>query len=221
MTSEQNAAAVRAQGWDYLMGLKGSQPTLIAEAERLLGPHRGEAPLARTVDLRDNRTEEIRSVWLTDEISGYHDWGHLQTVLRVRREVRRDDGRIVLCDDRYFLTSLKPEALTPAQWLRVVRNHWRVENDVHGVLDRFYAEDDKPWLHATPGQLAGTLLRRVVLNLMSLHRNVSRRGESKRAVPWRELIGTALVMLVSADDAHIQGLRWPEFQPARARGRPR
>lgn len=221
MTSEANARAVRSHGWDYLLALKDTQPTLRAEAERLIGPHRQDPPAAETVDLRDNRTTVVRSVWLTEEAAGYHDWTHLRTIVRVRREVRHDDGNVLSCDDRYFLSSLTSDALTPALWLKVVRAHWRVENDVHGGLDRFYEEDDRPWLYATPGQLAVALLRRVVLNMIALHRNVSRRGERKGNVPWRELIHTAHVVLVGATEQHLIGLRWPKFVPYRARGQPR
>jgi len=219
MTSEENAAAVRALGWEYLFALKDTQPTLRDEAERLIGPHTRQAPAAQTTDVRDNRTKEIRSVWLTSEAAGYHEWSHLKTIVRVRREVVRDDGTGT-CDDRYFLSSLELGELTPEQWLKVVRAHWRVENDVHGVLDCTFKEDAHPWLYATPGQLAVALLRRVALNMMALHRNVSRRGETKRGIPWKDLIATALAVLMGATDDDLAGLRWPAFLPVRARGRP-
>jgi len=220
MTSESNAAAVRAHGWHYLMALKDTQPTLLAEAERLIGPRTTDAPAAKTTDVRDNQTSVIRSIWITNEAAGYHGWTHLKTMIRVRREVCRDDGHVLSCTDRYFASSLGVSKMTASQWLRAVRVHWRVENDVHGVLDRFYKEDDHPWLYATNGQLAVALLRRVVLNMMTLYRNVSRRGEHKGNIPWRELIHTTYVILVGATEAHLAGLRWPKLQPCRARGQP-
>ena len=220
MTSESNAAAVRAHGWHYLMALKDTQPTLRAEAERLIGPHTADEPAAQTTDMRDNQTSVIRSIWITDEAAGYHGWSHLKTIIRVRREVRRDDGTVLSCADRYFVSSLVMSKMTASQWLRAVRVHWRVENDVHGILDRLYKEDDHPWLYATNGQLAVALLRRVMLNIMTLYRNVSRRGEHKGNIPWRELIHTVYVLLVAATEAHLAGLRWPKFGPCRARGQP-
>jgi len=95
-----------------------------------------------------------------------------------------------------------------------------VENGVHGVLDRFYEEDDRPWIHATAGQLAVQLLRRVIVNIMALHRDVSRRGERMANIPWRELIHTAHVALVGATEEIVDGLRWPLVPALRARGRP-
>src|SRR2546429_36085 len=35
------------------------------------------------------------------------------------------DGQLVSCEPRYFLSSLAPEALSLAHWLLVVRRHWR------------------------------------------------------------------------------------------------
>jgi len=140
--------------------------------------------------------------------------------VRVRRVVRRDDGEVISCDDRYFASSHAPDALTPEQWLLVVRNHWRVKSGAHGVLDRFYEEDEHPWLYATDGQLAVQLLRRIVLNTMALHRDVSRRGERKANIPWRALIHTAHVALVGATEETVDGLRWPLVPARRARGSP-
>ena len=48
MTSEANAAAIRAHGWHYLLALKDTQLTLRDKAERLIGPHKLEAPAAQT-----------------------------------------------------------------------------------------------------------------------------------------------------------------------------
>ena len=154
---------------------------------------------------------------MTGEAAGYHGWGHLETIVPVRREVIRDD-RVESCLDRYFVSSLKPNALTPEQWLKVVRAHWRAENDARGVLDCHDQEDAHSWLYATSGQLVVALLRRIVLNLMALHRNVSRRGETKRAVPWKDLAATIVAVLLGATEADLAGLRWPSFPAQRARG---
>ena len=211
MTSRENAGLVVGHGWEYLFALKGGQPTLESEADRLIGPRLGRPALAKTLDVTDNRTTELREVWLTEEAAGYHGWGHLRTMIRVRHTTLKDDVAVEPGEDRYFLSSLRSDELSPAQWLRVVRAHWRVENEVHGALDNFYDEDEHPWIYATPGQLNVSILRRVMLNMMLLYRNVSRRGEHKGSIPWKRLIGTLTALLHGATDRHLEGLRWPEL----------
>ncbi len=219
MTSEANAAAVRQHGGHDPMALKDTQPTLIDEAERLFGPQRRTPPAAQSTTVVNNGKLEFRRVWFTGEAAEYHGWSHLQTMVRVQREVVEDGGK-VSCEDRYFVSSLAPKDLTADQWLGIVRGHWRVENEVHGTLDRDYDEDDSPWLYATHGQLVVKLLRRVGLNLMHLHRDVSRRGETKRGIPWKDLTMTALAVLIGGTEANLAGLRWPSFAHPLAHGRP-
>lgn len=220
MTSLENAGLVIEKGWNYLFALKGGQPTLLNEADRLLGPRLDQPALANTLDVTDNQTTELRELWITEDAAGYYGWGHLKTVIRVRHTTLKYIGPANLGEDRYFLSSLAADALSPAHWLRAVRNHWRVENDVHCTLDRSYKEDARPWIYATPGQLSVTILRRVVLNIMALFRNVSLRGERKGDVPWKTLISTLLAVLYGATEQHLRGLRWPEFPVARAPSRP-
>ena len=145
-------------------------------------------------------------MWRTAELAGENDWTHMQQVLRVQREVRRD-GAVVLCEDRFFATSLTANRLTGADWRRVVRAHWRVENECHGTWDRAFSEDDHPWLYAGRGMLAVILLRRVVANLLALFREVTLRGERKGSVPWAAMMSWLQVVLVAATDEHLDELR--------------
>lgn len=207
ITSKANADRVAAAGLHYLFTIKDDQPTLLDEAARLLERRPAHEACAQTVDRRDNQTVDIRRVWMTTEMAGYHEWSHLRVALRVQREVRRDDGTVLSREDRYFVSSLPLDRLTPPQWLRVVRWHWRVENDCHGVFDRFLREDDRPWLYAAHGMLAVMLLRRVAYNLLVLYRNVTRRGERKRDIPWAELLARMRLMLTAAAADALEGLR--------------
>ena len=153
----------------------------------------------------------MRRLWVTDEAAGANGWEHLQTMLRVQREVRRDDGYVEQTGTRYFASSLDKDRLTPDQWLRVVRAHWRIENGTHGVADVAFEEDRRPWFYETTGQLIVTVLRRVMINLLALYRSVSRRGERKNAIPWRDLIEEIDTMLKAGSAAVLEGLRWPDF----------
>jgi len=67
----------------YLFSLKGNQPTLEAEATRLLGDQ--QHALACTQDRQGNGLRVVRRLYLTEQIAGFQ-WDHLKTVLRVESQ---------------------------------------------------------------------------------------------------------------------------------------
>ena len=109
---------------------------------------------------------------------------------------------------RTYLCSLAADALTPAQWLRVVRRHWGVENDCHKTFDVAFGEDAHPWIEMAPrGTLVVLLLRRLAYNLLALFRSVTQRSDERRAMPWRELMSWVQWTLLAASEVHVVGLR--------------
>jgi hypothetical protein len=205
--SLENATLVRELGLHYLFGLKSTQPTLLAEAKRLLE--------RRPASDADAQTEDVvganlvtRRLYITEEMAGYGDWTHLCTVLRIESETRTRDGKLLAYDNRYRISSLSRVALSGANWLRVVRLHWAVENQCHHTFDTVFREDDKPWIQDCPrGALAVLLLRRVAYNLMALFRSVTQRSEERRAIPWRDLLRGFAQALVALTTAELTGLR--------------
>jgi predicted transposase YbfD/YdcC len=61
--------------------------------------------------------------------------------LRVDRTVRSSDGVVLTHDVRYFISSLDPDRVTAAELLQHVRHHWRLENGLHFLKDRWWDED--------------------------------------------------------------------------------
>ncbi len=51
------------------------------------------------------------------------------------------DGRVLLGETRYFLTSLNPEQVTATDLLSAVRAHWQIENSLFFLKDRWWDED--------------------------------------------------------------------------------
>jgi hypothetical protein len=210
--SEENGRLVVENQLDYLFGLKGGQPTLLTEARALLSRQTPDVADAETVDIC--KPYEIRRrVYLTSEMAGF-EWEHLRTALRVETEKRViENGEIVPLknpDDanRYYISSLAVEALTPGQWLLAVRRHWGVENDCHNTWDTALVEDDRPWIVSSPqGAVVVMLLRRIAYNMLALFRAVTQRAEDKRRTPWRSLLRWMRNMLVALDDEDLTGLR--------------
>ena len=180
----------------------------LAEAEAWLGSLPAEQSMAQTEDVLGGGRRCIRRLYATEELAGFGGWEHLRLVLRVESETRSAQGRQQAHENRYFLSSLPACRLTAAQWLRLVRNHWGVENDCHGTLDLAFEEDDHPWIEAHPrGALAIALLRRVAYNLLTLFRSVTQRSDERRQTPWRMLMHFLHVALLTAKEVDVAALR--------------
>lgn len=204
--SEHNAAFVRKLGLHYLFGLKGTQPTLLAEAERLLGSLAPSAAVATTTDKAGTSTV-VRRLFITEEMAAFGSFEHVHTVARVDSETINSFGRRVSSERRYFISSLHASRLTHDQWLRVVRGHWGVET-THQILDVALQEDDHPWITANPrGALVVAVLRRIAYTLLALFRSVSLRSDAARHTPWRSLLQQILFALVAASEPDLAGLR--------------
>jgi predicted transposase YbfD/YdcC len=213
--SLENAIAVRGHGLHYLFGLKGTQPTLLGEAEQLLGGLCPQQAVASSEDAIGGGLTVIRRAYLTSEMEGFAGWEHLRTVIRVESETLDAQGRRIKYENRYFISSLPMARLTAQQWLKVVRLHWGVENGCHWTLDQAFEEDDHPWIEADPkGALALVLLRRIAYTLLGLFRSVTQRSEERRKSPWKDLMRDLYVALISASAEQLAGLRAREAMPA-------
>ncbi len=201
--SEANARSTRQLGLHHALVLNEGQPTLQAEARRVLGG--AEVRVADTVVERKN----VRyTLWSTEELAGWMGWDHLRTVVRIRRDVLRRDGSVKSTGERYFVASLRTAALTPRQWVTLLRRRWAVENNAHPILDTVFKEDDKPWIRSDAiGALNVVLLGRLALNMLALFRGRTLRGEVTRLTPWRDLLRWTHNALIAADDGDVAGLR--------------
>ncbi|HTP27798.1 MAG TPA: ISAs1 family transposase [Anaeromyxobacteraceae bacterium] len=210
--SEANARAVVTAGKEYLFTLKGEQRTMFKLATELLDPR---DVAAETMDVLDNQTTVTRTLSLVavDSSWSYGDgkspeesvWRHARAFLRVEY-VKRRGNKVIEQDARLFVSSLNSGALSPRQWLLLIRSHWGVES-THHTLDTAFAEDDHPWIEADPqGMLAVLLLRRIAYTLLALYRAVTLRSDEHRASPWKELLTSVRDTLLAATEDQLTGL---------------
>jgi len=204
--SQENGHFARILDLHYLFGLKSTQPTLFAEATRVL-EHRSAAHAdACSEDVLGGERTVVRRLYLTTEMAGYH-WEHLQTVLRIESQ-SFEHGQCVQHDNRYYVCSLAADSLSAKDWLTLIRRYWGVENGPHFTLDVALQEDDHPWIEADPkGALVLVLLRRIAYNLLTLFRSVTLRGELSRITPWKTVLHWFRVALETALDWELAGLR--------------
>ena len=163
--SVANARRIAAAQKGYIFGLKGNQPELWREAERLLG--------SQTVAEVSSPWEVYQGngiryhLYRTTEMAGYLDWDHLQQVWRVEKETRKGKTGALERENRYFVTNLHRGRFKPEQILLVVRLHWAIENHCNWTMDVIWDEDSKVWCGQGLGIQVLGLLRLMAYNLVS------------------------------------------------------
>lgn len=173
------AKAIVARGGAYVLAVKGNQPGLLADAKAALDMLSKQTKAATTEDARHGRTE-VRSALVTSvkAMAGKHDFPGLKAVAKIAS--RRGTGEPV---ERFFLLSHPYKA---GEVLRIVRDHWSIENALHWALDVVLDEDlARTRKDNGPANLA--VLRRMALNIARAHPDTktSLRLKLKRA-GWDE-----------------------------------
>jgi hypothetical protein len=212
--SAANAKLVVEAKKHYLFGLKDERKFLRQKAEQVLGLSTNVQ--AETVDVlsKKDNVRVVRRLFMAESPNGYRDIRSVRTILRVQAQKLDRDGKVLFNEDRYFISDLIHDRLTPDQWLKLVRMHWQVEA-FHGVMDVSFEEDDRPWItHSAQGMLVLLLLRRLAYNLLALFRSVTQRSDQKRATPWKNLFHSVRSALEQATEEHMAGLRQREANPA-------
>lgn len=152
LTQHKIAKAITEGGGDYLLVVKDNQPLLRQDIEAVFEtPEQLELTRqeicsmrqVREVAMHANRIEErvLSASSALTECYGNDMWPSLGQVLQVKRTVTNKRTGRVRSETAYAITSLSPERATPAQLLRVWREHWHIENKLHWVRDVTFDED--------------------------------------------------------------------------------
>jgi len=202
-----NGAYTCSKGLHYMFRLNENQPTLYAEAQRLLGKKPITEAAHTSVHARDGGAWK-RHVFVSEELAGWLDWEHLKTVVRVVSERFDSAGNRVSVEDHYYISSLPAARFLPEQWNLLIRRRWAVENECHHTFDAAFGEDEHPWFTASPvGALVVVMLRRIAYTLMAFYRSVTLRSEATRVTPWRRLFQLFSNALIAATPEALAGLR--------------
>ena len=140
------AAKIRSKGADYVLAVKENRPTLhreIAEYFRHLDEAK-RPPLPEDIwesDLeKDHGRLERRRVRTACDIgflSDAKEWKGLRTIVECRGE-RTVPGGETKVTYRYYISSRDCAA---AEFGRIIRGHWSIENNLHWALDVSFGED--------------------------------------------------------------------------------
>jgi predicted transposase YbfD/YdcC len=143
-TQTDIAAKIVEKGGDYLLAVKGNQPTLQRSiVEHFTGADRNDALFGVfETEERTHGRHEIRRAWVSHTVSVIDTaerWSKLSSLVRVE-STRTVKGKPTSVENRYFICSRK--GINAIDALASVRGHWSIENELHWVLDVAFREDD-------------------------------------------------------------------------------
>lgn len=174
------------QQGDYALAVKENQGHLYEDIEHVCQLYlRHEKPLeyfqdyAKTVEKGHDRIE-IRECWtlpttfLGSFIRNLGDWAGVKTVLMIRRERRLNSKTQIFT--RYYISSIDAKA---ERFLKIIRDHWGIENSVHWVLDIVFNEDQSR-LHKDNGAANLAIIRHIALDLLRREKTAKGGIQAKR-----------------------------------------
>ena len=175
--------AIRDREADYVITVKGNQPTLHDDVCAFftdnLGrdfagvPHRYHRTTARGHGRAETRHYYIAAV--PEPLRARHGWRDLRSLGMVFAERRAGDAEPT-GEARFFITSLPPEV---KRFARAVRGHWGIENGLNWTLDVQFGEDASR-VHKDHGPENLALLRRIAVSLLQRDRTAKASVKVKR-----------------------------------------
>jgi len=139
------AEKILARKADYIFSLKGNQGTLQDDVKLYVAEQRArgfkDAKISRheTVDGDHGRIETRRYTVIHDVawLQKQHGWPGLRSIIVV--ETTREHRDKIERETRLYISSLDLAAEVVAQ---MIRDHWRVENNLHWVMDMVFRDDE-------------------------------------------------------------------------------
>jgi predicted transposase YbfD/YdcC len=155
---------IREKGGDYLLAVKGNQPTLEAAVhavfDRAAEKDFADCPTSATVEDGHGRHEE-RYVTVVRNPQGLPpEWKDVGAVVMVGRE--REVAGKNTSSVHFYITSLR---CGPKKLADYIRGHWGVENGLNWCLDVSFAEDKNRTRDRNAGANLG-VVRRVSASLL-------------------------------------------------------
>jgi predicted transposase YbfD/YdcC len=163
-TQRETAECIVGRGADYVMTVKGNQPTLQKAV------FDGCLPLLKTPGhvVEDRRHGRVKrwETWTADAAG--IDFPHAAQIACIRRDVFDLDGVRASKEYALIVTSATAGRAGPAELHTYVRGHWGIENLEHYVRDTTWLEDDNQ-SYVGNGQHSMATLRNLALGLFRLN----------------------------------------------------
>jgi predicted transposase YbfD/YdcC len=160
------ARQITAKGGDYLLMVKGNQPSLMAAIESTFIDQHEAAGVDRQSQVEKSHGRlvgQIASVLPAQGVVDLADWPKCKTIGRID-SLRKVGDKESGLERRYYISS---RHLSAEQLATAVRAHWGIENRLHWVLDVSFGEDGSTIRKDNAPQNL-SLLKKIVLNLIRL-----------------------------------------------------
>jgi predicted transposase YbfD/YdcC len=136
-------AIIKGKG-DYVLAAKGNQ----GETEKIVAEFFGDEDLREGIPAKNylktseraRGQDEMREYYQSDNkevMDLLKKWAGIKSIGMVRTTIYHDDGSEPAIEERYFISSLKPDI---QEFARAVRGHWGIES-MHWLLDVLFRED--------------------------------------------------------------------------------
>ncbi len=143
-TQVEIANKIRAKKADYLLALKGNQPSLYEDVKLYFETEspdkKDELHYAKQRSQGHGRIE-TRECYISEDIDWLPDrarWPDLQGIGVIHATI--EQGGQVSHQNHYFIYSCKK--MTAEKIMNAKRGHWGIENGLHWVLDMTFREDE-------------------------------------------------------------------------------
>tara|TARA_R100000789_G_scaffold74018_1_gene69637 strand:+ start:6646 stop:7266 length:621 start_codon:yes stop_codon:yes gene_type:complete len=180
-TNKSIARQLRGKNANYVMTVKGNQPKLyelINQKFEELSENDLQHPKVRRHTTRESnggRHEYRRyTVFPAPAEMKQLGWVDVKSIGMVYRE-RTVNGKTSQ-ELIYFISSLPPKVRTLAKH---VRDHWKIENQMHWSLDVTFAEDTSP-IRKDEGAANAAIFRRLALTILKRYTDEKMSIRSKR-----------------------------------------
>jgi predicted transposase YbfD/YdcC len=161
-TPKKTVEQIIQSGNDFVIAVKGNQPKLYQHLQAQFEQHEAQSVDDQTEHTRDRIVQ--RTVSVLDHVTGLDAaWVGVQRLIRVERTGIRATEAVH--ETMFYISSIAADA---ADFSRLIRHHWHIENRLHWVKDIVFKEDSAALCagHA-PENMA--ILRTVALNLFRLN----------------------------------------------------
>jgi len=151
---------------DYVLALKENHPNLYEDISVWLDDCDSQGYVRQTEEVeKDHGRLETRRVAVSTDLAWLAQrtqWAGLKAVAMVESS-RHIKGKTSV-ERRYYLSSISD----PKKIAQAIREHWRIENQQHWVLDVQFGEDDNQTSAKHAASNLG-VIRRMALNMMRVN----------------------------------------------------
>jgi len=190
------AKTIVEQQGDYLLAVKGNQPTLFDAVRKALAPQLTDPLNQEGVAIEQQHGRiEVREYHVLDAgalASQFPDWPGLQTI-GVAVSYRAENKKKTSLEMRYFISSKK---LGRDAFAQAVRGHLALENSLHWVLDVTMGEDACPIYRGDAAEILACI-RHMALNM--LRAETTRKASIRRKQKIAGMSSEYLEAVLAAD----------------------